>query len=115
MDEHETRKWGVVAARHSRSRTNAPHTVDWARYGEVVRSVEEAQTALVRELLGLLDIQHGKTVPLAVDLHEHVHLGEGELISRFKLRRETLRVSHQCRTRQPSFLGLNCQDCSAAC
>lgn len=54
--------------------------MDWARYGEVVRSVEEVQTALVRELLGLLNIRYHDRVPISVDLHDHAHLGEGKHI-----------------------------------
>ncbi|THG98161.1 hypothetical protein EW026_g3979 [Hermanssonia centrifuga] len=56
--------------------TNERETLDWSRYGEVVRSVEEVQTTLVQELLGLLHVPFDARVEMSVDLHDHAHLGE---------------------------------------
>ena len=54
INEGETCK-SPLNGRSAQTLTHGPHhPVDWSRYGEVVRSLEEVQTALVRELLGVL-------------------------------------------------------------
>lgn len=48
--------------------------LDWTRYGEVVRSLEDVQNALLRELLSLLDGPRDIKVDLPVDFDDSAHL-----------------------------------------
>lgn len=49
--------------------------MDWTRYGEVSRSLEDVQNAFLKELLVLLDGPTDATVETPVDLEAPAHLG----------------------------------------
>lgn len=48
--------------------------LDWTRYGEVTRSFEDVQNALLRELLSLLDAPIDVKVEIPIDLDDSAHL-----------------------------------------
>lgn len=50
-------------------------TVDWTRYGEITRSLEEVLNAFLRELLELVDGSITAKVEIPVDLEAPAHLG----------------------------------------
>lgn len=54
--------------------------VDWARYGDVMRSIEEVQSILASEVLQLLGKPSDVHIDVPVDLQTPSHLGAGSFV-----------------------------------
>lgn len=52
--------------------------MDWARYGEVVRSLEEAQNMLLEEVLALVGGPSGVVTDAPIEFDAPAHMGAGQ-------------------------------------